>query len=435
MATCGRRALARGKESLIVKPHRRRGQRAYEVDVRWRGYPRLRLDCGTTNKTRAAAMCRTLVALRDAGRRDLLGLLAEHRLTLTEVHDAYVADPAALEQLKAKVESPRLGDLVSEWLTWCRSPAGISPRTKRQYASHAVQRYAVSWEGFFAGLPHGRDAHLSDITRGFVLDYRRVRVRATGGRQRKAKPGRPISAATFNRDMAALGAFFTWLEDLKGLRAERPRLPHEQEPRGRERWLSAEELRAFQEACPPDWWPFFATLFYTGARLGEVQGLRGADVLLSARRITIHEADRRVKSNASLRDLPIPRMLETALAAHLVRFGPGPADVAFPGAFQSYEAVRRVWDATCEEAEIFGATPHDARHTFAVHAMMAAVPLPRLQKLLGHSTPIMTLRYMRHAPEAFLDEDAEAVEAHLSGATDRERAMRASAARAGLRRT
>ena len=39
----------------------------------------------------------------------------------------------------------------------------------------------------------------------------------------------------------------------------------------------------------------------------------------------------------------------------------------------------------------------------------------RLQKLLGHSTPIMSLRYMRHAPEAFLDADAEAIASHLAG--------------------
>lgn len=416
-----------------MRPMRRKDGRTYELDVRWRGYPRLRLACGTTNKARAGAMGRTLTALRDAGRRDLLGLLAEHRLTLAEVHDAYTRDPVALEQMKAKAESPRLGALVDEWLAWCRSSAGLSPRTKRPYMPKTVRRYAVSWEGFFAALPKARDARLRDITRGFVLDYRRVRVRARGGRKRQEVPNRPVSAATFNRDIAALGALFTWLEDVKGVSVERPKLPHEQEPRGRERWLSAKELNTFQQECPAEWWPFFAVLFYTGARLGEVQGLRGADVLLSARRITIHEGERRVKSSAAVRDLPIPQAFKDALASHLARVGPEPADLVFPAEFQSYKVVRRIWDATCKQARIAGATPHDARHTFAVHAMMAGVPLPRLQRLLGHSTPIMSLRYMRHAPEAFLDEDAAAVASHLSGATDHEAAARAVAARAGLK--
>src|SRR5260370_19928048 len=129
-----------------MRPMRGKDGRAYELDVGWRGYPRLRLACGTTNKGRAGAMGRTLTALRDAGRRDLLGLLVEHWLTLAEVHDAYTRDPVALEQMKAKAESPRLGGVVGEWLDWCKSPAGLSPRTKRPYTPKTVRRYRVSWE-------------------------------------------------------------------------------------------------------------------------------------------------------------------------------------------------------------------------------------------------------------------------------------------------
>jgi len=66
-----------------------------------------------------------------------------------------------------------------------------------------------------------------------------------------------------NRDLAALGAFLTWVRDVEGLAVERFRLPRERESRGRERWLSAEELARFKAHCPADWWPFYATLFYT----------------------------------------------------------------------------------------------------------------------------------------------------------------------------
>ena len=45
-------------------------------------------------------------------------------------------------------------------------------------------------------------------------------------------------------------------------------------------------------------WPFFATLFQTGMRLGEVQGLRGADIRLSEGRILIQEATREVEGRA-----------------------------------------------------------------------------------------------------------------------------------------
>ena len=60
------------------------------------------------------------------------------------------------------------------------------------------------------------------------------------------------------------------------------------------------------------------------------------------------------------------------------------------------------------------------RHTFAVHAIRARLPLPRLQKLLGHATPAMTMRYARHAPEAYFALDAARIATSLSGTMDRE---------------
>lgn len=416
-----------------MRAMKRNGGSTYELDVRWRGYPRLRLACGTTNKGRAGAMGRTLMALRDAGRRDLLGLLAQHRLTLGEVHDAYTRDPASLEHLQAKAESPGLRALVDKWIAWIKSAAGVSPRTRRRYSTKTLKQYEGSWNGFFSALPRGRDSTVSDLTQGFLYDYRVARKRATGGKERKDVPDRPLSPSTFNRDFAALGAFLTWLSDVEGLRVERPRLPREREPKGRERWLSAEEIAAFERCCPAEWWALFAVLFYTGARLGEALGLRGADVLLSASRICIHEGERRVKTQEAVRDLPVPNQLEQALAAHLVRVRAGPADLVFPGMFQSYGAVRRVWDATCKAAGISGARPHDARHTFAVHAAQAGVPIVRLQKLLGHATALMTMRYMKHAPEAYLQEDAAAIARHMAGKADPEAAARAEAARNGLK--
>ena len=40
----------------------------------------------------------------------------------------------------------------------------------------------------------------------------------------------------------------------------------------------------------------------------------------------------------------------------------------------------------------------------------------------------MTMRYMKHAPEAYLDQDAAAIASHLTG-TDAEAAARVEAAR------
>jgi integrase len=416
-----------------MSPFRRKDGATDYLHVRWKGWPEIRVATGTTNRSRAIAVEKTLHALRSAGRRDLLDLIAARRLRLEEVHDAYTHAPAELEQLRARAASPRLGELVDRWLAWLRSPAGISPRTKRRYAPGSVDRYAVSWKGFFAVLPQGRKATLADLTRGFVLDYRRSRIRATGGQKRLEVQGENVSPATLNRDLAALGAFLTWVRDVEGLTVERVRTPRERESRGRERWLSREELARFAAHCPADWWPFFATLFYTGARLGEAQGLRGGDVLLHAKRLLIHEGSRRVKTKEAVRHLPIAPALEQGLTGHLARVGPGPDDLLFPGDAQVYGKVRRMWAAICRAAEIACATPHDARHTFAVHAAQAGIPIVRLQKLLGHADPTMTLRYMKHAPEAYLDQDAAAIVARMTATADPETVTRAEAARRELK--
>ncbi|HEX4632732.1 MAG TPA: site-specific integrase [Gemmatimonadales bacterium] len=392
------------------------------LEIKWRGYSRIRLSTGTTLKARAKAMERTVYALKNAGRKDLLQLLADGRVELDQLHDAYGKRGDELEQLAAKAESPELGALVDQWFTWLDSPNGVSPRTRRRYAPNTVYRYRESWAKLFALLPKGRAARLSDLNKGFMTDYRRARISAGSA------PG------TVNRDLTALQAFVSWCVEDQNIAVARPQVRREREPAGRERWLSAEEFAALHGACPPEWWPLIATLAYTGLRVGEAQGLVGDDVHLAERRISIHEGNRHVKTPSSVRDVPIPEPLAEVLGEHFVRHRAGPADPVFPPPLSDYRALRRVWRRVCRAAGVHGATLHDCRHTFGVHCAQAGVPIVRLQKLLGHSTPAMALRYMKHAPEAYFTEDAAKVAASLTGVLDREREARAVSARAGLKR-
>jgi hypothetical protein len=54
-------------------------------------------------------------------------------------------------------------------------------------------------------------------------------------------------------------------------------------------------------------------------------------------------------------------------------------------------------------------------------------------RFLGHATATMTLRYMKHAPEAYLDEDAVAIAAHMMGQASCETIARVEAARRELK--
>ena len=83
--------------SVFKRPESNR----YVVEVRWRGVPRLKLSTGSTSKVRAGAMERTLQALRDIGRFDVLRLLGEGKLRLADVHEDYQRDPAARSEIAA----------------------------------------------------------------------------------------------------------------------------------------------------------------------------------------------------------------------------------------------------------------------------------------------------------------------------------------------
>src|SRR6266513_1444552 len=271
-----------------------KGGAVWYLELRWRGFPRIRLSSGTSVKARARVMERTLMALRDHGRRDLLELLAKQRVELSDVHEAYEKRGDELAQLQAKVESPLLGEILDEWFAWLRSALGISPRTQRRYAANTVYRYEMSWAKLLQSLAQGRDARLSDLTKGFVAAFRQKRSKED------AEP------ATINRDLCALMALRTWCSDEKELTLPAGRIRREREPSGRERWLTSDEIEAVRRALPPIWWPLFATLIYTGMRIGEAQGSRCGDVSLTGRRMAIHDRHRRVKTSASNRDVPIP---------------------------------------------------------------------------------------------------------------------------------
>jgi hypothetical protein len=165
-----------------------------------------------------------------------------------------------------------------------------------------------------------------------------------------------------------------------------------------------------------------------GPRGRTAEVVAGARELLHAKRILIHEGDRRVKTREAVRDLPIPPVLERpggALGARGARACgsglPGTVPGLRPHSAQLAGSLRRGQADRRDAARC-------AAHLRCARAQ-AGIPIVRLQKLPGHATPIMTMRYMKHAPEAYLDQDAAAIASHLTGASDPEAAARVDVAR------
>ncbi len=159
---------------------------------------------------------------------------------------------------------------------------------------------------------------------------------------------------------------------------------------------------------------FYAAAIYSGMRQGELAGLRWADVDLDARRIVVQRSYDGPTKAGDVRYVPVLDPLLPVLRAWRLMC---PGDIVFPnqlGAMQGrcarlfQEIFHRVLDAAgFERAQRNGKRRwyirfHDLRHTFASHWVMGGGDLFRLQKILGHKTVQMTMRYAHLAPDAFV---------------------------------
>ena len=171
----------------------------------------------------------------------------------------------------------------------------------------------------------------------------------------------------------------------------------------RERVASAEEAAALIEALPTKERALWATVFYAGLRLGELQALRWDDVDLAAGLIHVRRSwDRRAgavepKSRAGRRTVPIPGGLRDHLIEHRLAsggtglaFGRSPDRPFNPSTI--YARARRAW----KEAGLDPITPHEGRHTFASLMIAAGVNAKALSTYLGHSSIQVTFDRYGH---------------------------------------
>ena len=147
-------------------------------------------------------------------------------------------------------------------------------------------------------------------------------------------------------------------------------------------------------------------LGYTGLRWGEVAALRVRDVDLMRRRLHVERAMAEVRGQAVIgtpkdhdrRSVPVPAFLVDDLAAAMA--GRDPDALAFPapdsGFLRNGNFRQRVFDAAAKRAGIDGITPHGLRHTAASLAIAAGATVVLVQRMLGHSSPKVTLDVDAH---------------------------------------
>lgn len=213
----------------------------------------------------------------------------------------------------------------------------------------------------------------------------------------KAKSGQR-SGATLNRYLVALAALFTWAKRQRiiprNFDSPTRHVDKWAESRGRVRYLTDDERDRLLAACKASPWPrlyvFVLMALTTGARRGELLGLRWCDVDLARGEAELHDTkngDRRVL-------VLLPQVI-----AELERFAPKDAPTSQALVFRSRlrpsqpYATAKVFNEAVEAAGIKNFRFHDCRHCTASYMAQAGASLLEIADTLGHRQLRMVQRY------------------------------------------
>lgn len=187
-------------------------------------------------------------------------------------------------------------------------------------------------------------------------------------------------------------------------------------------WLrSDDEVRRFLAAARVEdehVFVFYATAIYTGLRAGEIAALEWPDINLDRRLVTVQRSFDGPTKSDRVRYVPILDPLLPLLRAWRLRH---PGRLVFTNQLGSmFAPSARIFQEVLHRVLGVAALPkvqrggkerpyvrfHDLRHTFASHWVMKSGDLFKLQKILGHQSVQMTMRYAHLAPDAFKDDYA-----------------------------
>ena len=213
----------------------------------------------------------------------------------------------------------------------------------------------------------------------------------------KAKGGQR-SGATLNRYQVALAALFTWAKRQRlvprGSDSPTRHVEKNSETRGRVRYLTDDERGRLLAACIESPWPrlyvFVLMALTTGARRGELLGLRWCDVDLVRAEAILHDTkngDRRVL-------VLLPQVI-----ADLERFAPKDAVTSQALVFRSRlrpsqpYSTAKVFNEAVAAAAIKNFRFHDCRHCTASYMAQSGASLLEIADTLGHRQLRMVQRY------------------------------------------
>ena len=182
---------------------------------------------------------------------------------------------------------------------------------------------------------------------------------------------------------------------------------------------TVEHVRALADAVPARYRAAVVLLAGSGLRIGELLGLRVADVDFLRRTVRVERQrlqSGRIappKTARSTRTVPLGRVVIDELAAHLAAFPSGEwlftDDEHRPVTYRSWKQVWALGHARLQAAQdkaaagqghepatVPRATTHDLRHFFASALIAGGASVKQVQTVLGHSSATVTLQTYAH---------------------------------------
>ena len=171
-------------------------------------------------------------------------------------------------------------------------------------------------------------------------------------------------------------------------------------PAGERLYLTPDERQAFFEAsataAPHEARTLCRCLYYTGCRISEALELTRDRVDLGARVLTFRSLKKRGKTH--WRSVPVPdTFLDELDLVHKLRDGRKVApDRLWPiGRTTAWTRVKEVLAAASVDLSKPYAVPKGLRHGFGVSSILKGVPLPVLQRWMGHASIETTAIYLQ----------------------------------------
>lgn len=215
----------------------------------------------------------------------------------------------------------------------------------------------------------------------------------------KYEDTRGVNGSTLNRIKASLSAIFTHAMG-EGLVISNPARRVKSRKQGQHviRWLSEDERTRLMSSCKQSTWPKLYLLVLmaltTGARKGDLMGLKWADIDMNER---IAHVARTKNGTSRVLSLSLPVIEELKYFQNEAEA----TSLLFHSTYdrQRPRAFTKEWYAARERAGVEEFRFHDLRHTTASYLAQSGIPLNTIAEILGHSSLQTTMRYahLNHA--------------------------------------